>query len=164
MTSVNKKQRIRNGHLPQFVDKFRAEGRGFAARRRSFHDENGAILGSIKAQAAAALKSALALPAPAAAKSPQAGLAVIESGRAPLQQVLRDGRDLDVDLEQGDGFTALDPDLDLIGIDRDVLADRRDDILAQNGNEVCIARAATLMHQQDLEPMLSGLGRSLAAE
>src|SRR5262245_41245927 len=97
-------------------------------------------------------------------KSPQAGLAEIERGRAPLQEVLRNGRDLDVDLEQRDRFTALDPHLDLIRIHRDVLADRRDNILAQNGDEVSITRAATLVHQQDLEPMLSGLGRSLPAE
>jgi hypothetical protein len=96
--------------------------------------------------------------------SAQAGLAELERGRAPLQQVLRDGRDLDVDLKQRDRFTALYPDLNLVWIHRDVLADCRDNIFAQDGNEVGIARSATLVHQQNLQSMLSGFGRSLPAE
>jgi hypothetical protein len=47
---------------------------------------------------------------------------------------------------------------------RDVLADCRDNIFAQDGNEVGIARSATLVHQQNLQSMLSGFGRSLPAE
>jgi hypothetical protein len=83
-------------------------------------------------------------------KSAHASLADVEHGRAPSQEVLRQRRYLDVDLEQRDHVTALDPDLDLIGIDGDVFADRRENILAKKGNEVGSAGRSALMHQQDL--------------
>jgi hypothetical protein len=82
--------------------------------------------------------------------SPQASVADVESGRAPLQEVLRQRRYLDVDLEQRDDVAALDPDLDLIGIHGDMFADRRENILAKQGNEIGSAGRSALMHQQDL--------------
>jgi hypothetical protein len=88
----------------------------------------------------------------------------IELGRPPLQEVLREGRYLDVDLEQRDRVAALDPDLDPIRIHRDMLADRRENVLAENRNEIGIPRRASLMHQQYLQSLLSGTGRSLLAE
>jgi hypothetical protein len=82
--------------------------------------------------------------------SAQAGMAEIDRRRAPVQQVLSEARNLDVDLEQRDRIAAFDSDLDLVGIDGDVPADRRENLLVKNGNEVGVARPPSLMHQQDL--------------
>jgi len=92
------------------------------------------------------------------------GKAEIDRRRAPVQQVLSEARNLDVDLEQRDRIATFDSDLDLVGIDGDVPADGRENLLVKNGNEVGVARPPSLMHQQDLQPMLRGLGRALAAE
>ena len=63
------------------------------------------------------------------------------TGAPAVQEVLREARYLDVDLEQRDRVAALDPDLDLVRIHRDVLADRRKNVLVKNGNEVGIPGA-----------------------
>jgi hypothetical protein len=63
-----------------------------------------------------------------------------------------------------DRVAALDPDLDPIRINRAMLADRRENVLAENRNEIGIPRRASLVHQQYLQSLLSGTGRSLPAE
>jgi hypothetical protein len=77
-------------------------------------------------------------------------LAEVERGRAPLQEVLRQRRYLDVDLEERNHVAPLDPDLDLISIHGDVFADRGENIFAKQGNKVGSAGRSSLMHQQDL--------------
>jgi len=84
------------------------------------------------------------------AKSPWASLAEIKRGRVPLKEMLREGRYLNVDLEQRDHVTAFDPDLDLIGIHGNVFADGCENIFSKKGNKVGFAGRSSLMHQQDL--------------
>jgi hypothetical protein len=45
-----------------------------------------------------------------------------------------------------------------------VFADGRENILAKNGDEVWFAAGAPFVHQQDLQSMVSGAGRSLPAK
>ena len=57
---------------------------------------------------------------------------------------------LDIDLEQGDVFAALDLHLHLVDIDGDMLRHHGEHLLPQDRNEIGLTARGALMRQQDL--------------
>jgi hypothetical protein len=64
---------------------------------------------------------------------------------------------LNIDLEQRDHLATVDLEPNLIRIHGDVLVDGGENIFAEDGDKVGIT-AASLVHQQDLQSMVSGVG------
>ena len=59
-------------------------------------------------------------------------------------------RDLDLDFERRDHVAALHPHLDGVALDREMLGDDRDDLLALKRDDVRIADRAAFMRQKEL--------------
>src|ERR1700746_2104683 len=72
-------------------------------------------------------------------------------------------RYFDVDLERRDQFAAVDLDLDLVGLERDVAADHRENFLAQDAEQIGLAARAAFVREQDLQALARN-GRGAAAE
>ena len=70
-----------------------------------------------------------------------------------------DDRNLNLDLERRDVATTLEPHLDRVRIDLDVLANDGEDFLAQNGHEIGLAAGAALVRQQNLQAFTRRRGR-----
>src|SRR5215472_3398764 len=85
---------------------------------------------------------------------PRIGSGRPAAARAGGHGVRRPGaRNLDFDLEDCDLVTVLDPDLDLVGRDIDVLGDDAQDVLAQDRDQPRMTRGAAFVRQQDLESL-----------
>jgi hypothetical protein len=61
-------------------------------------------------------------------------------------------RDLDVDLERRYSCTAIHPHPDIFAVDGDLLRDRRQNLLAQNGKQIEPAARPPFVGQEDLKP------------
>src|SRR5262245_24038240 len=62
-------------------------------------------------------------------------------------------RDLDVDLERRDDGAAIHLDLDVVGMDHDVLGDGGEDLAAQQPEQVALVALRALVREQHLQPL-----------
>src|SRR3954469_11718032 len=80
------------------------------------------------------------------------------SGR---ELVVGPGRDLNLDSQGRGRPTPIHFDLHLVALDRHVLSDQREDLLAQDLDQPGLANGDTLMREKNLQPLASGNGRTL---
>ena len=62
-------------------------------------------------------------------------------------------RDDDVHRQRRNPVAAVELHLDLVGVDADVAADDRQDLVAENGGEVRLALLPAFVFEQDLQPL-----------
>src|SRR3954469_22863301 len=80
------------------------------------------------------------------------------SGR---ELVVGRGRDLNLDSQGRSRRAPIHFDLHLVALDRHVLSDQREDLLAQDLDQPGLANGETLMREKNLQPLASGNGRTL---
>ena len=66
--------------------------------------------------------------------------------------MLGEARNFDVDLQSRCRRAAIHPHLDVFELDRNLLGNRRQNIVAQNGDQLRLAACRPFAGQEDLEP------------